>query len=142
MKFEFSAGGLVYKKDPELQFLFIRAKNLKGEPLWQLPKGKIEKGEEVEKAALREVGEETGIEAEVIDRLHDVGYFYRRGSELIKKRVYFLLMRYKSGEPKAQAGEVEEVDWLTPEVAKEKTGYKNELEIIDKAVDFIKRNDL
>src|SRR3989344_3324702 len=99
MRFEFSAGGLVFKKDPELKFLFIKVKNLKGEELWQLPKGKIEKGEEVEKAAMREVTEETGVQVEVVQRLHDINYFFKRDGELVKKKVYFLLMKYVSGEP-------------------------------------------
>ena len=139
MKFEFSAGGLVYKKDPELRLLFIKATNLKGESLWQLPKGKIEKNEKPEEAALREVEEETGIRAKIVERLHEVGYFYKRDKDLIKKKVYFLLMEYQDGEARPQAGEVDEVAWFTPEEAKKNVGYKNEIEIIDKAVNRIAR---
>ena len=141
MQFEFSAGGLVYKKDPELKFLYIKARNLKGESLWQLPKGKIEKGEEVEKAAIREVSEETGVTVEVVQRLHDINYFFKREGELVKKRVYFLLMRYVSGNPTPQLSEVEEVSWFTPDEAKANMSYKNEFEIIDKATRLLAANN-
>ena len=46
--------------------------------VWILPKGHVEEGERMEETALREVREETGLEAEIIDRLGDVTYWYAR----------------------------------------------------------------
>jgi len=55
-KFEIikAAGGLVLNEKKELLFIFRRGK-------WDLPKGKLDKGETLEQCALREVGEETGL---------------------------------------------------------------------------------
>ncbi len=49
-----AAGGLVFNEDKELLFIFRNG-------VWDLPKGKIEKRETIEEAALREVEEECGV---------------------------------------------------------------------------------
>lgn len=49
-----AGGGLVYNKEGEVLFIFRNGK-------WDLPKGGMEKGEEIEETALREVEEETGV---------------------------------------------------------------------------------
>ena len=49
-----AAGGLVYNKEDELLMIFRNGK-------WDLPKGKKEKGEEIESCAKREVQEECGV---------------------------------------------------------------------------------
>lgn len=134
MKLAFSAGGLVYKRDNRIQFLLIKAKSLKGESIWALPKGTIEKGETVEAAAAREVEEETGAKVEVGEKLKEVEYFFKRDNILYKKKVYFFLMKYLSGEIKPQPSEIEDVAWLGPEEAREKMNYANEKEILDKAL--------
>src|SRR5512141_3430952 len=64
---------------------------------WGLPKGAVSEGETSEQAALREVLEETGLEAEIVKPLDTIEYFFRAGDTLIKKRVDFYLMRYLGG---------------------------------------------
>ena len=54
-----AGGGLVFNKNNEVLFIFRNGK-------WDLPKGGIEKGEEIEYTALREVEEETGVNKLVI----------------------------------------------------------------------------
>ena len=49
-------------------------------------------------AARREVREETGVEAEPVEKLGDVRYWYVRGGERVLKIVAFFLFRYRSGE--------------------------------------------
>ena len=56
MASEVSAGGIVFKQDPELQFLMI----LDGYGRWTFPKGGVEAGETPAQAAVREIEEETG----------------------------------------------------------------------------------
>src|SRR5699024_9107797 len=50
-----AAGGLVKNPEDKLLFIFHRDR-------WDLPKGKVEKGEQIKEAAVREVEEETGVE--------------------------------------------------------------------------------
>jgi len=133
MKFQFSAGGVVYRKDPELKFLLIRAKNFDGDDLWQLPKGTIEKGEKPEDAAIREIQEETGANVVIDKKIEEAEYFYKREHELFKKRVYYFLMHYLDGEIRPQPPENEEVKWFTPDEAEKIIGYKNGPYLIRKA---------
>jgi 8-oxo-dGTP pyrophosphatase MutT (NUDIX family) len=65
-----------------------------------LPKGLVDPGEKPEQTALREVREETGIEATLITKLTDIKYVYVRtwsDSERVFKIVSFYLFRYESG---------------------------------------------
>src|SRR6476660_6289324 len=56
-----AAGGVVYTKDHEVLMIFRRGK-------WDLPKGKLDEGEDLETCALREVKEGTGLETIEMDR--------------------------------------------------------------------------
>ena len=59
------AGGIVYKEDGEtVDYLLVRPKRAPKE--WVFAKGRIEKGESAEEAAVREVEEETGVVARSI----------------------------------------------------------------------------
>src|SRR6478752_5737606 len=54
-----AAGGLVYTPNEEVLLIFRKGK-------WDLPKGKLDDGEELETCAIREVEEETGIQHVVL----------------------------------------------------------------------------
>lgn len=62
--------------------------------LYDLPKGKIEPGEDSETAAVREVNEETGISPKIERKLMDTYHFYRWGDEkeVTLKKTYWYLM--------------------------------------------------
>ena len=88
VKWEFSAGGVVFKKEEKsVYILLIRVRDR-----WSFPKGNIEKNEKKEEAALREVKEETGVEAEIVDYLGDIEYWYYLGGYKVHKFVYYYLM--------------------------------------------------
>lgn len=116
MKFHFSAGGVVYKK--EANQLFILLGKHSGYHKWGFPKGmigdKIE-GETKEATALREVTEETGIKAKIIHELHPVTYWFKAEEDKVKKTVYFFLMEYVSGDTANHDWEMEEVEWISVE---------------------------
>src|SRR5215218_10854047 len=63
-----------------------------------LPKGGANAGESEEAAAVREVREETGVDARVVERLGDVEYWYRRGGLRVLKKVGFYLCDYVAGD--------------------------------------------
>lgn len=135
MKFEFSAGGIIYKKDNHaLKIALI----LDSYGRWTFPKGRIEKGEKPEIAAIREVGEEVGIKnLQVVKLLDKIDYWFQSGKELIHKFVYFYLMEAPPAGGavlKPQEAEIKDARWLAPEKAREILGYKKDsLPLLEKA---------
>lgn len=85
-KYVEAAGGLVQLKQ---NYLFI-----KRDGVWDIPKGKLEKGETPEEAAVREIMEECGIEnAPKIDKhLTNTWHVYERKNRLHLKKTYWYLL--------------------------------------------------
>lgn len=114
IKTEKSAGGIVYKRNGKnVTWLVTQHSTNKH---WSFPKGHIgdtNENEKMEEAALREVGEEGGIKARIVnDEPIAVSYTYRNGQSLIKKTVYYFLMEYVSGDPKDHDWEVSEAKFV------------------------------
>jgi 8-oxo-dGTP pyrophosphatase MutT (NUDIX family) len=83
------AGGVVVRATGEQQeFLVVRARRSPHD--WILPKGHIEAGESSEEAALREVREEAGVEAEILQRIGRNEFVAPDGPA----RVDYFLMRF------------------------------------------------
>ena len=118
-----AGGGLVYNKNGDVLFIFRNGK-------WDLPKGGIEKGEEIEYTALREVEEETGVSKLLIsNKLQKTYHIFRRnGKYKLKITHWFEMTSDFEGTPLPQAEEgIEKVAWLNPEQIKEalKNSYEN-----------------
>jgi 8-oxo-dGTP pyrophosphatase MutT (NUDIX family) len=115
-------------------------------PVWALPKGIIAPGEKPEEAALREVAEETGIEARLETKLGDIRYVYTWAGERVFKVVSFYLLRYWRGRlgeiAPEQKVEVAEARWFPLEGAPRVLAYKGEREMAEKALAFIRDNRL
>lgn len=109
VKWEFSAGGVVYKRDDDgsLQILLIKNKDRYG-----FPKGNVERTEKKEDAAIREVKEETGVDAKIEEYLGNVEYWYRSAVDTVHKFVYYYLMRYEGGEISPQKDEIESAEFV------------------------------
>jgi 8-oxo-dGTP pyrophosphatase MutT (NUDIX family) len=124
---EFSAGGLVV--DDGGQVLLIRARDLRNQPVWTLPKGTLIPGETSEQAALREVQEETGYRCEVVRDLDEVTYWFQRNGQRIRKTVHWYLMRplEKVGE---HDHEVDETAWLAPAEASGRLRYDSDRRLV------------
>jgi 8-oxo-dGTP pyrophosphatase MutT (NUDIX family) len=111
-----AAGGLV--RNDKGSYLFIRRFGM-----WDLPKGKIEKKEMAEDAAVREVEEECGISGlNVIRQLDSTFHIYRSPwlttpDNLVLKETKWFLMEYSGNEiPQPQVQEmIEEVRWFSPD---------------------------
>jgi len=114
--------------------------------LWALPKGNIGPDEKPEAAALREVAEETGVEARPVTKLGDVRYVYTWDGERIFKVVSFYLFRYRRGRlgdiAPEQRVEVAEARWLPLEEAPRLLAYRGEREMAEKALAFSRDNGL
>ncbi len=115
----------------------------KPEGVWALPKGLIGHGERADETALREVAEETGVEASLREKLGDIRYVYTWAGERVFKVVSFFLFDYASGRlgdlPPATAHEVEEVVWLPLAEAERLLAYKGEREMAAKALQLLER---
>ncbi|MDP9227916.1 MAG: NUDIX hydrolase [Actinomycetota bacterium] len=97
---------------------------------WSLPKGKLEKGESYEQAALREVKEETGFGARTIEELPSVSYLDRKARS---KLVRYWLMEPTEGEFEPH-GEVDELRWLTGREAADLLSYEHDRELVRRAL--------
>lgn len=111
-KIERAAGGLVKNELEKILFIYRLGK-------WDLPKGKIEKGESKKEAAIREVMEECGLENMTIERKLQKTYhiFERKGKETLKITHWYLMNTNYQGK-------------LTPQLEEDITEavFKNETE--------------
>ena len=118
-----AGGGLVYNKNSEVLFIFRNGK-------WDLPKGGMDKGEEIEDTAMREVEEETGVNGLSVSKKLQKTYhiFKRNGVYKLKITHWFEMHSTYDGIPVGQAEEgIEKVEWKNPEQIKEalKNSYEN-----------------
>ena len=106
-KFILAAGGAVLNDHNEVLVIFRNVK-------WDLPKGKVEKGEQVELGAIREVMEETGLEnVKIVSKLPKTYHTYLLKGKRVLKETYWFLMASNDEEirPLAKEG-IKKVEWL------------------------------
>jgi 8-oxo-dGTP pyrophosphatase MutT (NUDIX family) len=142
---EFSAGGvLVRRLRGEWRLAAIRPGGK--DKVWALPKGLIGPGESAADAALREVAEETGVEARLVEKLGDVRYVYTWEGERVFKVVSFFLLRYSRGRlgnlPAEFRHEVAEARWLPLKDAPQLLSYKGEREMAERALQICAKRAL
>ena len=105
-----AAGGKVLNSSKRILFIFRNGK-------WDLPKGKAEPNETIDKTALREVEEETGIKGLSITKPLDITYhiFKRNNQYQIKKTYWFEMFSEYEGDLKPQLNEgITKVKWIKP----------------------------
>jgi|SRR5208337_4776040 len=156
---EFSAGGVVLRKMRGRWFLAViephverpkkaasksARKQNEAAAVVALPKGTIDKGEKPAQTAVREVREETGLEAQLISKLADIKYYYVRNwgdHARVFKIVTFYLLQYRSGRlgdisPDMRI-EVQRAYWLPLEEAPSALSYPGEREVAQRALQFV-----
>ncbi len=131
---EVSAGGVVYRRsDRGIEIALASRRTRRGDLAWGLPKGGIEENEDLRQAAIREVREETGLEAEIEEDLGDIRYFYVWEGVRVRKAVHFFLMRATGGDVSRHDHEMEDVRWFPLAKALKKAAYKGEREVLERA---------
>lgn len=134
---EFSCGGLVLdpaSETPACIVIVPTRRAADGAKVLALPKGHPDPGESAEGAALREVREETGIDAELRAPLGEVSYHYQRGGRSIAKTVRYFLMGATGGSLEDHDHEVELARWMPLEEAVAQLTYAGEREIVQRAM--------
>lgn len=134
-----SAGGVIFRRvgaGIEVALISVR-----GGKVWGLPKGTAEKGENLARTAHREVREETGLDGRIIEKIGHIEYFFtvKEGGppKRVFKIVYFFLMEYISGDVADHDHEVDECRWVPIGEAIELMRFKDEKDIIAKALSMI-----
>lgn len=126
--------------------------------VWRLPKGRLDDTsggkhpgpyasglrkapeEIIQKAALREVAEEGGVEALIVQKVITDRYFFTlKGGQKILKFVTFYLMEWKSDIPSGFGPETSETIWLPYQEARRILSYSDEKNILDKAKEILDR---
>jgi 8-oxo-dGTP pyrophosphatase MutT (NUDIX family) len=136
---EFSAGGVVINDIDEVVVIVPTRRAADGSKVLALPKGHPDGHESSAEAALREVREEAGVEAEMISSLGEVRYWYQRGGRRIAKVVEFFLLRYVSGDVRDHDHEVEHARWIPAAEAIRTLSYAGERDMVRKALEHLER---
>ena len=133
---ERSAGGVVFRGRDAIVIVPTR-RGAQGQRVLALPKGHVDPGETPDLTAAREVREETGVDADLVEKLGEVRYFYQRDGKRIFKRVTFYLFAYRSGSLDDHDDEVEEARWIPLEEATQALSYDGEREMAARALSAI-----
>ena len=128
---EMSAGGMVYRKEDDGYYFVLI---LDAYDKWTFPKGHVDKGEKEEEAALREIGEETGLV-----NLKSDGYLgetevkvHKPEEKPFRKLIKYYLVATTDAELKVpDTKELKDVKWYTAQEALEVLGYENAKDIFN-----------
>lgn len=135
---ETSAGGVVFRwhEDGAPRFLLIRDSYEN----WGFPKGHLKRGEAPEQAALREVGEETGLALlRARGELGAIEWWFRFRGRRIHKRCHFFLLESPEGRTEPQRAEgITACRWLPEAEALKKVSYDNARSVLERAVEMVR----
>lgn len=139
MREEISAGGVVYFGNA-----ILLLKKYNGD--WVLPKGKIEKNEDIKDTSIREVFEEGGVKADVVKYIGKIQYSFKnswKNNEVINKTVHWYLMKARSMtcNPQKEEGFID-ARFIHIDRVQAMAKYEDEKSIIEKAIKQIKETRL
>ena len=137
MKYEKSCGSVIYKLENKSIYILL-IKHNKGH--WSFPKGHMETGETEYQTAIREVKEETNLDIKIYDGFRYITT-YSPKENVMKDVVYFLSTPINS-EIKPQLEEVQKIEWVSENEAKNIITYEEDIKILDEALNFIKTKKL
>lgn len=151
MKREFSAGGIVIRLAPtksglakdrfsknNVEVLLIHNAAMRDpkKSYFGFPKGHIHSGESSEEAALREVEEEVGIKAEVIEKVGESKYVFTGKEGKVFKVVTVYLMKCQEDKITLQENELLGAEWLSSKEALEKLSFSTDKGLLKKALEM------
>ena len=128
---ETSAGGLIVDTTRvDLPAALIARLDRRGRLLWSLPKGHIEAGETPAEAAIREIGEETGITGAVLGELGVIDFWFVAEDKRVHKTVHHFLLRAEGGELSDEDIEVAQVAWVPLDEIESRLAYSDERKLV------------
>jgi 8-oxo-dGTP pyrophosphatase MutT (NUDIX family) len=127
-----SAGGVVYRSGAQGIDVVLCGRSEDG--VWGLPKGTPDAGESLEQAAVREVSEETGLQVAIERKIDTIEYWFAREGVRYQKFVHHYLMVPIGGSVDDHDWEYDRVEWFPAEQACKTLSYRNEVEVVRKAV--------
>lgn len=129
-----AAGIVVFRDSPREYLLLLK----KGKDAAEFPKGKVERGEKAQQAALREVREETGItQVEILPGYQrEFTYRFRKEDLMIERKAIYFLGRTDARDVRV-GHEHKGFVWLAPKAAIVKLRFKNQKLLIRKAEEFL-----
>jgi len=127
-----SAGGVVYRRGPEGIEVVLCGRTEDG--VWGLPKGTPNPGESLEEVAVREVGEETGLQVAIERKIDTVEYWFAREGVRYHKFVHHYLMVPVGGNTADHDWEYDRVEWFPAEEACKTLSYRNEVQVVRRAM--------
>lgn len=137
-----SAGVIIFHRGPDgCRFLLLRSTQTR-RPLWEFPKGGVDRGETLEEAALRELQEETGLSREHVrmvagfESAEQYRFTAGEGAERthIRKTVTYFLAESLRTEITISPAEASRFGWYSPEDARRKLRYKARRQMLDDAL--------
>jgi 8-oxo-dGTP pyrophosphatase MutT (NUDIX family) len=126
---ETSAGGFVLAADGSPRIAVIGRRNRGGRIDWCVPKGHLEGAETAEQAALREVEEETGLQATIIESLGSIHYEFSTPTSIIAKTVHHFLMKQTGGDLTIENDpdrEAVDIRWVNIDLLHAELAHENE----------------
>lgn len=134
-----SSGGVLFKRDKNRTKICIIAK--RGMKIWAIPRGRVEGLETPEVTAIREVREETGFYAKILEKIGETYFqFYSRSDHCIVNRtVHFFLMESLEGDINVRDQEADAVYWCSIDEAMNLLKYDNERAILVKAQELLQK---
>jgi 8-oxo-dGTP pyrophosphatase MutT (NUDIX family) len=127
-----SAGGVVYRRGSEGVEVVLCGRSTDG--VWGLPKGTPNPGESLEEAAVREVGEETGLRVAIERKIDTIEYWFAREGVRYHKFVHHYLMVVVGGSTDDHDWEYDRVEWFPAEQACKTLSYRNEVKMVRRAM--------
>jgi 8-oxo-dGTP pyrophosphatase MutT (NUDIX family) len=129
-----SAGGIVVRFEGETPHLVVGARRRDRDVVtWTLPKGTPNEGETREQTAVREVGEETGLEVRITGPLDSIEYWFVQRGLRIHKTVHYFLMEPTGGDLAQHDHEFETVRWISFEEAQHTLTFETERALVARA---------
>ena len=134
-----SAGGIVVRlQDGKPELVVGMRRRERDVVTWTLPKGTPQAGETREATALREVGEETGLEVAITGPLDSIRYTFMQRGTRIHKTVHYFMMVPTGGDLSRHDHEFERVRWVRFDEAHGLLTFETERLLVDKAADLVR----